>query len=173
MVWRGIDLGVFFVQSAYHLAKEIEGRSSLECSRRVEGSDIWQVMWKLQIPNADKNFLWRVCHNILPTRDNLLKRKIIQDPRCPIYGIEVETATHILWSCPSASYVWSVREIFFQKYNFVNGDFLPLVEEIYEKGGKEMLTVFTQQAKSIWMRRHGVIHGDLFIDPNELDQATT
>ena len=63
-----------------------------------------------------------------------------------------------------------LEKFFFQKCNFATGDFLRMVEEIYAKGGKEMLTVFTRQA---WMRRNGVIHGDLFIDPNELDWATT
>jgi hypothetical protein len=47
------------------------------------------VLWQLQVPNANKNFMWRACHNILPTRDNLM-RKIITDSRCPICGIEVE-----------------------------------------------------------------------------------
>lgn len=61
-----------------------------------------------------------------------------------------------------------------QKCNYSSVDFLGLVEEIYEKGGaKEMLTVFTRQAKSIWMRWNGVIHGEVFTDLNELVWVTT
>jgi hypothetical protein len=36
--------------------------------------------------------MWRACQNILPTKDNLVKRKIIQDPLCPICGLEPETS---------------------------------------------------------------------------------
>lgn len=125
------------------------------------------------MPNSNKNFMWRACHNILPTRENLLRRKIITDSRCPICGIEVETANHILWSCPLASDVWSARERFFHKNNYLDGDFLQLVEKIYEKGGREMLNVFARQAKGIWMRRNGVIHGEVLTDPNELARITT
>jgi hypothetical protein len=124
-VWRGTNSRLFMVCSAYHLAKEIERTSEPECSRRRDVSDIWKIIWKLQMPNADKNFMWRACHNILPTRDNLLKRRIIKDPRCPICGIEVKTTTHILWACPSAADVWSSRERMFQKCNYTRMDFLP------------------------------------------------
>jgi hypothetical protein len=172
-VWRGTDSGLFTVRSAYHLANEIERTSEPECSRRRDVSDLWKIIWQLQMPNADKNFMWRACHNILPTRDNLLKRRIIKDPWCPICGIEVETATHILWACPSAVDVWSSRERMFQKCDYTGMDFLPLVEEIYEKGGKEMLVVFIRQAKNIWMRRNAVVHGENFVDPNVLVRMTS
>jgi hypothetical protein len=43
-----------------------------------------------------------------------------------------------------------------------------LAEEIYEKGGKEMLLVFIRQAKSIWMRRNAMVHRESFVDPNVL-----
>jgi hypothetical protein len=171
-VWRGTDSGMFLVRSAYQLAMELEQMSKPGCSRQVEESEIWRVLWQLKMPNSDKNFLWRVCHSILPTCDNLLKRKILTDSRCPFCGIEPETATYILWSCPLASNVWSVREVFFQKFNSSGAEFLQLVEEIYKKGGVEMLTVFARQSKNIWTRRNGVIHGEAFIDPNELVRIT-
>ncbi|XP_059454932.1 uncharacterized protein LOC132185136 [Corylus avellana] len=184
-VWRGTDFRMFFVRSAYHLAMELEHRSKLECSRRMEESEIWRecsrrmeeseiwrVLWQLQMPNSDKNVLWRGCHNILPTRDNLLKRKILTDSRCPFCGIEIEAATHILWSCPSASDVWGTREVFFQKFHSSGADFLQLVEEMYKKGDVEMLTVFARQSKNIWMRRNGVIHVEAFTNPNDLVRIT-
>ena len=40
--------------------------------------------------------MWRACQNILPTKDNLVKRKIIQDPLYPICGLEPETSFHIM-----------------------------------------------------------------------------
>ena len=42
-----------------------------------EANEVWKKLWRLEIPNVEKNFLWRACHDILPTRENLLKRKVI------------------------------------------------------------------------------------------------
>jgi hypothetical protein len=57
---------------------------------------VWGKLWKLKIPNVEKNFLWRGCHDILPTRANLHRGKIIDDPKCPICELEDEMAVHIL-----------------------------------------------------------------------------
>lgn len=50
----------------------------------------------MPVPNVEKNFLWRACHDILSTRDNLCKRKIVSEPLCHVCGIEVEIRFHIL-----------------------------------------------------------------------------
>lgn len=34
---------------------------------------------------------WKACHDLLPTRQNLAKRKIIDSPLCPICEREAET----------------------------------------------------------------------------------
>jgi hypothetical protein len=36
-----------------------------------------------------------------------------------------------------------LEKFFFQKFHYIDVDFLKLVEGIYEKGGREMLMVFT------------------------------
>jgi hypothetical protein len=45
-----------------------------------------------------KNFL-RTCHNLLPTEDNLLRRKVVKEPCCPICETEPETVLYALWGC--------------------------------------------------------------------------
>jgi hypothetical protein len=41
------------------------------------------------VPNVEKHFLWKASHEILPTCSNLFRRKIIDDPMCPICGLGV------------------------------------------------------------------------------------
>ena len=60
----------------------------------VEDSEIWRILWKLPIQTAEKNFMWRVCHNLLPIKDNLLRRKIVKKPFYPICGRVVEMVYH-------------------------------------------------------------------------------
>jgi hypothetical protein len=94
------------VGNAYHLAKELEERDQAETSTRGDESIIWKGMWSLQLPNAAKNFMSRACHDLLPTKDTLVRQKIILDPSCPLCGLEAETLYHILWECSSAMDVW-------------------------------------------------------------------
>lgn len=64
------------------------------------------MCWDLNVTNAIKMFLWRACHNLLPTKANLFKRGVCDDKLCPICLKEEETVAHITWECPAANDVW-------------------------------------------------------------------
>jgi hypothetical protein len=117
-------------------------RKNAECSNRTAYSALWKNLWSLKIPNTEKNFLWRACHRLLPTKDNLAKRKIVLDPLCSICLNEVETPFHVLWACPSAEDVWGVGNRIFQKIVIEKGDFFHVVEAVLVKGTKEEAVVF-------------------------------
>jgi hypothetical protein len=72
---------------------------------------------------VEKNFVWHACHEILPTRVNLHRRKIVDDALCPLCGIEEESVIHVLWQCPSAADVWSVWCKKLQKWSSDGSDF--------------------------------------------------
>lgn len=119
LLWRGTAKGDFSVRSTYHMQKEVEEKDQAECSLRNPSCEVWRLLWKLPVPNVEKNFLWKACHDdILPTRENLHRRKIIDDPARPICGLEAETTFHILWQCPSAMDVWCEGLRIFQKRSF-------------------------------------------------------
>lgn len=100
-------------------------------------------MWNLKIPNVEKNFLWRACNEILPTRNNLFKRKIVEDPRCPICGHELETALRILWMCNSAMDAWCVSSRRLQKKGAMAFEnFSQLVEDIFAHCDQEEIKLF-------------------------------
>ena len=108
MIWSGTKNGFFLVPSTYHLAKETKERKMTKCSMGMYRSEVWKMIWRLSVPNVEKVFLWGACHDILPTRENLRKRKIVEDPLCPICGLEPETTCHVLWECPAARDVWGL-----------------------------------------------------------------
>lgn len=116
-VWRGTNTGLFSVRSAYYIQMETDAQGVAASSSLESNSRVWSSLWALKIPNAEKNKikLWRTCHEILPTRSNLHKRKIIEDPLCPLCGRAPETVSHILWRCPSAMDAWSVGRVKLQK----------------------------------------------------------
>jgi hypothetical protein len=67
MIWSGTTNGLFSVKSGYHLAKEDLEHSKAGSSNGFHNSDIWKMIWKLKGPNMEKHFIWRACHDILPT----------------------------------------------------------------------------------------------------------
>ena len=141
-VWRCTSSGIFSVKSTYHLAKELEGNKAPESSRRTNKKPIWKRFWKFPIPTAAKNFLWRVCHNSLATKENLLRRKVVNEPFCPFCLREPETTLHALWGCPAASDVWGCSKVVFQKCNNAGTDFVDLAERIFNKCIEEDSTLF-------------------------------
>lgn len=148
--------------------QEMEEEGQAECSTRNSSSDVWRKIWKLPVPNVEKNFIWKACHEILPTRENLHRRKIIDDPACPICGLEVETAFHIFWQCPSAMDVWCEGERKFQKSSFSGPEFVQVVEGMFNLCDMEEMRMFVGIARRIWLRRNEVVHGGLFSSPKEL-----
>ena len=69
------------------------------------------------MPNKIKVFGWRACHNILPTRDNLVLRKIVEDDGCMLCSRRVEIGIHALRECAVAKDVWSGSMIRLKKFD--------------------------------------------------------
>jgi hypothetical protein len=97
IIWRVTKTGEFSVRSAYHLEKERIEKLKGECSKGVKPETMWKMIWRLQIPNSAKMFIWRACNKILPTKDNLRRRKIIEEDSCFLCCRAIETTHHILW----------------------------------------------------------------------------
>lgn len=79
--------------------------------RRAQGLDecldakeegVWKEIWSLHAPAVVKNFAWKVAHDLLPTKGNLDKKKIVPNSVCPICLQEIEDTVHILWGCRSS-----------------------------------------------------------------------
>ncbi|KAL5857645.1 hypothetical protein ACOSQ3_005103 [Xanthoceras sorbifolium] len=86
----------FTVKLGYWLAEE---RGDAGCSTSLVNQQWWRYFWLLQLPSKVKIFLWRACHNILPTATNLLARKISVSPLCYRCHKYEETVAHALWGC--------------------------------------------------------------------------
>jgi ribonuclease HI len=171
-IWRCTNTGIFSVKSAYHLAKEMETRDTPEGSCGKKDSNLWKTLWKLPIPNAAKNFFWRACQNILPTKDNLLRKKVVKEPYCPICEKEPETVLHALWACPAAADIWGNCKRIFQKCHTEGESLMKIVEEILHKGGLDDFAFFVQLARQVWHRRNTWVHEGVFVNPNVIIRRT-
>ena len=125
LFWTFTKSGEYTVRSGYHVARQVQKEATwAECSNGVVGGAVWKVLWKLKVPNKIKVFCWRACRNILPTRVNLVHKKVIQDNRCELCKMEAETGLHVLWNCGVAQDVWAGCSARLQKCTGVQGDIL-------------------------------------------------
>ena len=80
--WPACNSGEYSVKTGYKLLCEEENSSVASSSDRLKHDLFWKCIWKLCIPNKIKLLLWQVCSNALPTKENLKKRKILDDAKC-------------------------------------------------------------------------------------------
>ena len=153
------------------MAKEVlRGGSVVESSRGCIGKGICSTLWKLQIPNKIKVFGWKACNNILPTKLNLSKRRIIDDDAmCPVYLRFLESIVHALWECAAAKDVWIGSLKIMQKGGSGMVDMLQLMEYLLDQVESQEMEVVLAQAWLIWNQRNRVVDGGKFHDSGWLN----
>lgn len=130
---------------------------------------VWKTIWSLHVRNAVKVFLWRACANILPTKDNLLRRGVVKEAQCIFRHKDIESVLHILWECPSAD-AWSVCDIRIQKSQVHYLSFLDVLDNLITQCSKGKLNMFALISKKPWARRNAVVHGGDFSHPTRIVQ---
>jgi len=72
------------------------------------GVSVFEGVCQKQVPFKESVFSWRLLRNRLPTKDNLIQRRIIQHDNVLCIGGcgSGETADHILFQCDYFSMVW-------------------------------------------------------------------
>ncbi|KAF5468409.1 hypothetical protein F2P56_012561 [Juglans regia] len=167
-VWRCTKNGIFSVKSAYHLQVSMNGINKGQSSESTKHEDLWKLLWKLKVPSNIKMFLWRSAKEILPTRVNLHKRKIIENPMCPICLTLPETVSHALWTCKAAQDVWCSSSRRLQKSRTEDIPFFDLLKELLATLPPEDLTKLALTAKEIWFRRNKLIFESRFESPQQV-----
>jgi hypothetical protein len=167
-VWKGTKNGIFSVRSAYHMEKERLMRRGGESSETIQQTQVWQKIWNLHVPATVKSFVWRVCHNSLPTRDNLYQKRVILDPLCPICGLYPETIEHVLWSCSAAESVWMECSNKIQKLSFVVTDGFGLVDSLFSLLESDELEQVLCLSRCLWLRRNSVVFGGNLLPPSQV-----
>uniref|UniRef100_A0A803QD75 Reverse transcriptase domain-containing protein n=1 Tax=Cannabis sativa TaxID=3483 RepID=A0A803QD75_CANSA len=107
--WSLTPHGSYTVNSGYHLAHSQLHHNEPTPSESKSSTTWWKHLWTLPLPPKVKHFLWRVCHDILPTSHNLFNRKTICSPHCSRCHYHNETLEHALFRCPTAQKIWNCR----------------------------------------------------------------
>ncbi|XP_035538467.1 uncharacterized protein LOC118343794 [Juglans regia] len=106
IVWGQTKNGKYSVRSAYHMVQQKMLQTGGEPSTLKNKDEVWTRIWGLNVPATAKLFMWRVVSDLLHTRRNLWKKKIVEDPLCPICKMNEETVSYVMLACPAAIDVW-------------------------------------------------------------------
>lgn len=103
LIWSSTTDGRFTVKLAYHLELERTKGLEGEQSNQDQEEPYWKALWDLNIQEQSNNFFWRACNELLLTKENLLKKHIIDTSLCPVCEREQESLIHAIWDCPAAA----------------------------------------------------------------------
>ena len=113
LIWAESANGLFSVRSAYKLAMKLSRPTNYGSSSDSQTKKFQKLLWQIPTPHKVQHFIWRACHDILPTRKNLVRRQVLQDDCCSECYEKPETSSHLFQSCPRAREVQSCTKIHF------------------------------------------------------------
>lgn len=77
--------------------------------------DVWRLVWSLKVPPKFKLFLWKACHNILPSCVILRSKRFDVSVVCPVFHAKDESVFHVLVSCQFATLFWLASAVGFSR----------------------------------------------------------
>ena len=150
MYWPWTQTGKYNYKSGYRFLKceaEVSGAMEAQADDRI----FWCSIWDLQVPNKIKNFVWRACHEAIPTKVNLKRCHISENGRCEHCLMEEETTLHALWSCSKINSAWSSSE-WTECQNTSRLDFKELLSWLLNNHGN--LELFAMVTWGLWNQRN-------------------
>ncbi|XP_042958006.1 uncharacterized protein LOC122293492 [Carya illinoinensis] len=172
LIWGPSKKGIFSIRSAYFLLLELRERNQGECSVEERNDDRWNKIWELKVPGVTKLFIWRAANNLLPTKENLYKRKVIEEKSCLMCEVEEETIMHVLWECPAANNLWGNDESCVKKWARSESNFMSLWEKLMDRLHKNQLEEMTVLLRKVWLRRNDWIFEKRMACPKNSFSAT-
>ena len=111
------------------------------------------------MPHKIKHFIWRACHNALPTKCNLVRRSIVNSEVCELCNEGQEDVIHALWRCPVVENVWSYHSWAQQAVNPPPLTFCDLFDRFVQVTDDFRKEFFVVAAWCIWNRRNALHFG--------------
>ena len=79
LIWAGTKSRRYVTKSTYKMLSSNQNFSTPSPSDTSAQTSCWRRIWSMSIPNKIKHFLWRACHESLPTKKNLLARNVTRN----------------------------------------------------------------------------------------------
>ncbi|XP_074278676.1 uncharacterized protein LOC141602272 [Silene latifolia] len=104
-VWDHTRDGEYSVKTGYRLLVE-DGASDVEQSDFANEGWLWKAIWKVPVLPRIKVFMWKLCHEAIPTKVNIARRLGGDDVACPRCHSERESCLHAIRGCGWGHEIW-------------------------------------------------------------------
>ena len=151
-VWPAEKNGSYSVKSGYKILCEEQQLGGPLTEATKAQRNLWKGVWKLKVLGKIKHFLWKSCTNSLPTKDNLMKRTILQENMCHLCPVHPEDVKHALWGCSKVRQVWQRCFGWLVNTQDEEGSFSDLVQLAQTK--PRLFPLFAVTAWTIWHHRN-------------------
>nr|POE87088.1 putative ribonuclease h protein [Quercus suber] len=115
---------------------------------------LWKKIWGLQVPNKVKHLAWKACKDSLPTKTNLIRRKIITEGCCDVCKLHQEDVVHALFLYPALQLVWRPRAQWNHSTLQACSSFTDIFELIFASNREPDL--FAVVLWTLWNRRNNL-----------------
>lgn len=127
-----------------------EEAPSLSSAEAVKGT--WHAIWKLQVPNRIRLFMWHAGSDSLPARVNLARHKILTETIYSHCKLGPKDTLHALWMCPLLSIVWQVLFADLAATTNSCSSFLDVIQLALHD--KSCFALFAWTTSLIWLQRN-------------------
>ncbi|KAH9680916.1 reverse transcriptase domain-containing protein [Citrus sinensis] len=125
VMWHYDRKGQYLVKSGYQIALNLKFPARPTSSAAEQNQ--WNTIWMLTLPEKIRIFAWRTAKNLLPSAENLWKRKVIQEPVCQFCNNKLETVFHALVGCKVVQKIWKITRFEDDLKDCVDQDILSLL----------------------------------------------
>lgn len=157
MIWRHNKQGHFTVRTAYHAAVKLCSETARAQASSSVQTEWWRKLWDIKCIPRVRLFIWKACQNALPIKNNLYRRKCVDDPICPLCGEEVETVEHLMLRCPMTYPVWYTCPLRIDVKAWRESSFKNFLWSYMKDNPKECVGLLSYVAWEVWRARNAAI----------------
>ena len=147
LIWPLEKFGNYSVKLGYCLLREWQDLDGFWVQKRF-----WKSIWRIKVPGKIKHFIWKACSNSLPTKENLLRRKVLQDSVCHLCARESEDIFHALWGCEEIHPIWDSDFGWVDRSRITSNSFSDVLKLIQER--PLLVALFATTTWSIWYHQN-------------------
>ena len=154
ITWSLTPSGQFSTSSAYKMLTAIASSDNAGSSNSGPTRKFWKGIWQLRVPRKIQLFIWKACHNALPTMANLRRWQITESALCALCKTHEEDTLHAIWSCGEIACVWNSLTLFHHAVTSPPPDFTNLFSSFLQVQDEFHAEIFSITAWLLWNRRN-------------------
>ncbi|KAL8147598.1 hypothetical protein AgCh_005064 [Apium graveolens] len=163
--WDWDITGQYTVKSAYNLLQVQKGAWVVH-----DNDSSCKALWKIKATKKALSVLWRALTHCLPTKMQLIQKRVQVDSLCEICKSGVENTAHIFLHCPFAVSCWEVLQVspvWDSTWEFSNWFEQCLLHESRENKVKMIMFCW-----SLWRYKNDVVWNKKISRPERVVAAT-